>query len=279
MKKAHILVVEDDRNMGIALTSWLQHAGYRVTQAPDGETAIDLMEQHVFDVVLTDLIMGSINGIEVLQTANLQAYRPEVIVLTGHGSLDTSLAALRARAYDYLLKPCNAEQVLACVEGAIQRRLSELQIRQAASALITALTNQQTQTTAHTPAPMPELVGSTADIPPGVPGSSYQRGIQPMQVGELFLGDSRHEVLFRGKPVRLTPIEYTLLTFLAQQPGQMYRCRDIVHCTHGVDTNDTDAQTLLRSHIHNLRKKLDPAYLVNDRGSGYMLVNPDQNQR
>ncbi len=268
--KAHILVVEDDRNMSIALASWLHRAGYRVTEAPDGETAIDLLEQQTFDVVLTDLIMGAINGMEVLQTANLQPYRPEVIVLTGHGSLETSIAALRARAFDYLLKPCTADQVLACVEGAVQRRQTEVQVRQAASALVSALSSQPPAP--HAPAAAPHTTSEPATAAaPHTPPAGHK-----IQIGALSIGASRHDVFFHEQPVRLTPIEYTLLSYLAEQPGQMVGCRDIVRCTHGVDTNDTDAQTLLRSHIHNLRKKLDAAYLINDRGMGYMLVNPEE---
>lgn len=134
--KPHILLVEDDQNTSIALGYWLQQAGYRVTRAPDGETAFDLLENDVYDVVLTDIVLGDIDGIEVLQAARMQDYHPEVLILTGHGTLDTAIAAIRAGAYDYLVKPCDEDELLRQLNGAVQRRMVEKRRRMVERQLI-----------------------------------------------------------------------------------------------------------------------------------------------
>lgn len=261
--KTRILVVEDDINARQKLAYRLQYAGYLVTEAADGEAALDLLETEEFDVVLTDIVMKSVDGIEVLHTARQMDYRPAVILLTGHGSLDTCMDALRAGAYDYLLKPCSPETLLNCVEGAIHRHDAEHQLQEAARIL-----------SGHTP--------GNNDGPTTYQGEHRTliapKTTFPLHIGAISIGRTRHNVLFHGEPVHLTPIEYALLFYLAERAGKVCRCSDIVQYTHGMETDDADAQSLLRTHLHNLRKKLDPAYFLNDRGSGYMLVIPQERE-
>jgi DNA-binding response OmpR family regulator len=266
---SHILVVEDNAKARIALATRLQSVGYQVTQAQDGETAIDLLESEIFDLVLTDIVMGAVDGIEVLHTARLQPYQPEVILLTGHGTLDTCIAAVREGANEYLLKPCQTEVLLASVERAIQRHASQQQVREAATTLFHVLSAQQGNVD---PSASPQLASFGNPSPANM--QYAQRGGTRLQVGDLIIGNSRKNVLFRGEAVRLTPIEYALARYLAEHQGEVCRCCDIVGYTHNINVSDSDAQPLLRAHIRNLRKKLDPDYIVNDRGIGYMLVYP-----
>lgn len=258
--KSHILVVEDDQQTRITLARQLEYAGYRVTAAADGETAIDLMENETFDLVLTDIVMEGISGIEVLLTARMQSYTPQVILLTGHGTMETALAAFRKGAYDYLLKPCEPEDLLSCVSQALKRRDAEHQLKLAAA----ILTGQSTD---HAPTP-DHAHGS---------GLNQNHAVQAtIHIGHLSIGSTRHDVKFRGHAVRLTPIEYTLLSYLAERSGAVCSFSDIVNYTHGFDVSDAEAQQLLKPHIHNLRAKLAPDYLVSHRGVGYTLINPER---
>jgi DNA-binding response OmpR family regulator len=263
MMKPHVLVVEDDDNTRMTLAYLIQHAGYNVTQAHDGETALELLEQKTFHVVLTDIILGNVSGIDVLHAARHQLYRPEVILLTGHGSLDTAIDAVNEGAFAYLLKPCVDDKILSCIEGAAQRHTSERQIRDAAENLIKVLhhhTSRTTDSDARNPAPgTSPATASTQEM---------------VRVGELAIGKTRHEVTFQGKYILLTPIEYALLSYLAQHVGSVCGYQDIIQVTHQLDTNDADAQMLLGPHIRNLRKKLAPAYIITVRGAGYKLVAP-----
>jgi DNA-binding response OmpR family regulator len=127
----HILIVEDDTIMRENIAMFLETSGYRVTQAADGETALDLLETTTlqggcYDVVVTDIMMGAVDGVQVMEVARKQPYKPEVILLTGHGSLETAMTALRTNAFDYLLKPCRITILIERVAAALDYR-KELQ--------------------------------------------------------------------------------------------------------------------------------------------------------
>ena len=111
MQNYSILVVDDDplilRGLGQALES--QH--YRVTPACSGEKAVELLSDTAFDLVITDLIMEAVDGIKVLKQAKRLNRQTAVIILTGHGELQTAIDALRLNADDYLLKPCENEEL------------------------------------------------------------------------------------------------------------------------------------------------------------------------
>jgi DNA-binding response OmpR family regulator len=252
---AHVLVVEDDPTSRLTLAQLLERAGYTVLQASTGETAIDMLEQHVFAVVVSDIVLGAIDGIEVLHTARLQPQSPNVILLTGHGTLETAIAAVRSGAHDYMLKPASKDELMRSVARAVQDYRDRHHLREAA-AIITGIYQRQ-------------------QPPEAAPGAeAEQRASAVYQVGDLTIGATRHDVTASGEPVQLTPIEYALLRFLAEAPGQTRSYCDIVRRTHRFEAEEAEAQALVRQHIRNLRKKLDGRYLVNDRGSGYKLVDP-----
>lgn len=262
--KSHILLVEDDAPTRITLAHLLQYAGYHVTQAANGEIAIDLLETNHFDVVVTDIVMDTIDGIEVLHTARLHPDRPNVILLTGHGTLETAIAALRYGAFDYLLKPCDDETLIASVDRAAQRYADEHSLRQAAALIM----NFYDRSSDSQSSPSSSSSASTF--------SGKDSGVQQsIHIGELHIGPTRHETTFQGTSLQLTPIEFELLRFLAETPGEVQDCRDIVRHTHHFEADDSEAQMLVKQHVRNLRKKLPGDYLVNQRGIGYKLVNPD----
>lgn len=263
--KSHILFVEDDHKARRLLTNRLLHAGYEVMQASDGEMALDLLEMQTFDVVLTDIVMGDVSGIEVMHTARMQPHPPEVIVLTGHGSLDTAIAAVRDGAYDYLLKPCSAETLLVRIENALQRRQQAQKIRDAANTMMTALQGLSTQEK--------EKIAFAQ----GGSSAPLQSDKKLLQIGPLTIGITRHDVLLHSEIVHVTPIEFLLLRYLAEHLGQFRTSREIIRHTHGMEMPYTEAQKLLRSHIRNLRKKLGHAFIANNHGS-YMLVSPKREE-
>lgn len=264
--QSSILVVEDDKPTCFALVSWLEHAGYNVETAFDGASAIQKVEEGTFEVILSDIVLGDMSGIDVLQTAKKQEYQPEVILLTGHASIETSISALREGAYDYLLKPYEPDELLKCIFNAIQHYHHEKQLRDAAHSMVSALYgNEVAEKVDKVPRKSPPHV---TEMPPN---KIYQH---LLQIGDLVIGLTRHEVTFKGNHVRVTPIEYAILRYLGERVGMVCLCSDIVHYTHGLTTNSTDAQTMLRSHIRNLRRKIDAQYVVNDRGIGYKIIDP-----
>jgi DNA-binding response OmpR family regulator len=255
--EAHILVVEDDHDALRKIAYRLQYAGYRVTQAASGEQALELLKTSSFEVVLTDIVMDQVDGLTVMHAARQTNYRPAVVLLTGHGSLESCMDALRAGAYDYLLKPCSPEKLLTCIEGAVQRHTAEHQLRRVAHILAGQ--------------PLHEVDSGVNSM--GIPNSTETAS--PLSVGRLLVGHSRYDVWFNEQQIKVTPIEYTLLRYLAERTGASCSCSDIVQYTHGLTVDEGDAHALVKSHIQNLRKKIGREYLVKGEGRSYKLVVPE----
>lgn len=125
-EKPRLLLVEDDEAARISLSRVLSRVGYQIEMAPDGEQALAMLAAPAggqqFDVVLTDLLLHEVDGVQVLKFARQLPDPPEVVMLTGYGTLHTAIEALRAGAFDYLLKPCKPEDLLRCIGEAFRRR-------------------------------------------------------------------------------------------------------------------------------------------------------------
>ena len=126
MAKERILVADDSKEVAAFLQGYLTQQGYEVQVAYDGETAVRLFLTQPSALVLTDLQMPRLNGLGVLHRVKERAPDTQVVILTGHASLDTALDALRHGAYDYLLKPVeNVDQLQFTINRALlQRRLT-----------------------------------------------------------------------------------------------------------------------------------------------------------
>jgi YesN/AraC family two-component response regulator len=111
MQKYEILLVDDDPFILQSIAPVLENEGYNVTTAANGKEAIKLLEKKNFDLVLTDLVMDPIDGIGVLKKTKELDPDTIVIILTGFGDLISAIDAIRLDADDYLLKPCETEEI------------------------------------------------------------------------------------------------------------------------------------------------------------------------
>jgi len=118
MKRGHVLVVDDDASMRKVLGALLENAGWTTTRAATGEEALDLVRAADPDVVISDLKMPGMDGLELL--GQLRSSYPEipVVLITAHGSVDVAVQAMKRGAHDFLTKPFDKEQVLAIVDAA-----------------------------------------------------------------------------------------------------------------------------------------------------------------
>src|SRR4051812_47352895 len=122
---AKILVVDDQRNIRVTLAVMLRNAGYDVEEAGDGKEAAAMGATGAYDVVLTDLRMGTVDGLAVLRAVKEKYPMTEVIVMTAYATIENAVEAMRLGAYDYISKPFNEQEMLVKVERALQnRRLS-----------------------------------------------------------------------------------------------------------------------------------------------------------
>lgn len=122
MRGYEILLVDDDPLILKSQSVILEEKGFNVTTAQSGKIAIELIKTQPFDLVITDLVMGEIDGIQVLKSAKEVNSEIMVIILTGYGDMKSAIDALRFNATDYLLKPCEAEEILFRVNQAIEKK-------------------------------------------------------------------------------------------------------------------------------------------------------------
>jgi DNA-binding NtrC family response regulator len=112
MGKHRILLVDDDPFILEGIGADLENQGFKVTKAGSGDQAVELLASASFDLVMTDLVMENVDGIQVLKKAKELQPDTMVIIITGYGNLKSAIEALRNEADDYLLKPCESEEML-----------------------------------------------------------------------------------------------------------------------------------------------------------------------
>jgi two-component system response regulator HydG len=119
---AKILVVDDQRNMRTTLAMMLRGSGYDVDEAGDGTKGAELGSTGAYDVVLTDLRMGTVDGIEVLRIIKQKMPMTEVVVMTAYGTIESAVEAMRLGAFDYIQKPFTEQELLMKVQRAVDNR-------------------------------------------------------------------------------------------------------------------------------------------------------------
>ncbi|HXD33876.1 MAG TPA: sigma-54 dependent transcriptional regulator [Pyrinomonadaceae bacterium] len=119
---ARILVAEDEANLRMVLQKELERHGYRVQVAPDGEAALRRLEETNVDVLLCDINMPRMDGMELLRRVHERPNPPEVIMLTGQATVETAVEAMKLGAYDYLTKPYSIGELDVRVRQAAEKR-------------------------------------------------------------------------------------------------------------------------------------------------------------
>ncbi|MBI4531986.1 MAG: sigma-54-dependent Fis family transcriptional regulator, partial [Candidatus Latescibacteria bacterium] len=143
-----VLIVDDDHAFRTILSLELRRAGFDVTTAACGEEALTILGEQMFDVALLDLKMPGVDGIAVLNEVKTRSLPMEVIVLTGHGTVENAVTAMKMGAYDYLTKPCQLDEV----EAAIRRAYEKQQLTRQNIALKAVLVKRDR---------FPELIGES----------------------------------------------------------------------------------------------------------------------
>ncbi len=122
VKKASLLLVDDDRHILDAMGGWLREVGYEVDVAPSVAVATSALGKRAYDLVLCDIRLGDGDGFDVLETCRKQYPETIVILLTGYGTVETAIEAIRAGAFDLLTKPLIDEELEMAIERALNTR-------------------------------------------------------------------------------------------------------------------------------------------------------------
>lgn len=275
---AHILVVDDEGANRYSVSKTLQRVGYMVSEAASGEDAIELMGEEVFDVVLTDIRMPGLDGVELLRRIKEQAPDAIVILMTGYASLGTSVEALRLGAHDYLIKPASSHDIRTSVARGVERAHNLNRRRQLLDAIkndVFELSRNDIEparvTNNFDDGPMNETASyrPPAELIPEAPSNS-------MQLGPLTVYPGRYQIAVGDTDIDLTPTEFDLLLYLAAHRGRVVPCHELVREVRGYAVDEAEAREVIRPHVSNLRRKLksagqDADLIVNVRGIGYRL--------
>jgi two-component system OmpR family response regulator len=255
--KDRVLIVDDELPVRLTVRELLRRAGYDAVAVASSEEALELVQAQPVDLILVDLVMPGIGGIELMR--RLQEVAPDtvVIVLTARGSMETAIEALRLGAHDYLAKPCDDRLLKRCVETGLAKRRDEMRHRQLVDTLSAAAL---------------ELAGEPA------PSSStpLTSSEEPICLGELAVNVADHTATLASRALNLTPTEFDLLAILAHNVGHTLSHRELVQAIRGYEAEDWEAKEIVRYHVHGVRTKLgDADYVETIRGVGYRLVMPE----
>jgi DNA-binding response OmpR family regulator len=253
---ARILVVDDEKIARKSLADILQLEGYEVKTVEDGPSALADLKNHDFELILLDIRMPKMDGIEVMRQAKEISPNTQVILLTAHGSMESAIEALRFGAHDYLIKPSSPQEILSSIAGALAR-YSETQRKR--------LLLGQMETS------LQQLKDSEGLESSGYPG---QRVISLPD--NIMVDFARREIWRGNERVTLTPTEGKLLKVLLENRGQVMTHRDLVFLVQGYEITDWEAPEVLRPLVSRLRRKLSAfpggdKWISNVRGTGYVL--------
>jgi len=124
-----ILIVDDEPGIRQSLKGALEDEGYKASTAESGEAGLELLKKRPFDVVLLDIWLPGMDGLEALEKIKQSEDAPEVIMISGHGTIETAVRATKLGAFDFLEKPLSLEKMLILVKNAVEARKLESENR------------------------------------------------------------------------------------------------------------------------------------------------------
>lgn len=231
---ARVLVVEDDETVSEVVVSYLRNAGYDVSCAGDGVSALRLAGQSLPDLVVLDLMLPGMNGLEVcrrLRSLGPQAADIPVIMLTALGAENDRVLGLEVGADDYLTKPFSPRELVLRVRSVLRR-----------------------------------------SVGPGVPDGNGRPGRPAvLRDGDLSVDLTAHRAVRAGRVLTLTGREFDLLAFLVEHPGEAFSRTELLERVWGWSFGDQSTVTV---HVRRLREKVEgdpaaPVRLVTVWGVGY----------
>ena len=135
MDHPRVLVVDDDADVGGLLREALSRWGYDVTLATSGREAVRLISHQIFDAALVDIWMPEMDGLQVLEEVKRHDPALEVVMMTGNPMVETAVQALKAGAYDYLIKPLNLDEMQVLMQQVLEKRFLSREVHSLRSRL------------------------------------------------------------------------------------------------------------------------------------------------
>jgi DNA-binding response OmpR family regulator len=233
-----VLIVDDEEIARLSLAEILRLEGFAIKAVSSGEAAVAVFSVEAFDVMILDLKMAGMSGVDVLNS--LADSQPDlaVIIMTAYGSIETAIQAIRYQVQDYLLKPVSPEQVLESINRVLTKKRSGI------------LTVAEERARYH----------SKVEILPGGATLTWEK----------------RQIIWASGSLSLTPTEARLLKVLFERKNEMVSHSDLVFLIQGYRLDVEESAKILRPVVSRLRKKLVSVpdwgeRIINVRGAGYVL--------
>ncbi len=238
-KQIRTLVVDDEAGIRFFLEEALQQVGHSVVTASSGEEALDRLRDASFDLIMLDLMLGGrVDGMRVLESVKWRWPATVVIILTAHGSLDSSLAAIHEGVDGYLLKPVEPEELWQVVEQTLTRQSRLAQVQE-----------------------QPERVKGPV-----------------LEYGPFSVDLEKQMATMAGQLLDLNASEFALLAHLIQNAYRAVPPPELVEAVRGYECDHlNEARQIIKWYIHSLRQKVEPdpsmpRHILTVRGIGYRFV-------
>ena len=221
-----VLVVDDEPKIVQLARDYLEHAGFEVIAAADGRSAIQAIRTRRPDLIVLDLGLPELDGLDVTRTVRAEGATPIVMLTARDDELD-KLLGLELGADDYITKPFSPRELVARVRAVLRRT---------------------------------ERAAEPADT---------------IAVGDLELDVPRMRTSVGGRPVELTPTEFSLLATMARQPGRIFTRGQLLDAVRGVAFESYERA--IDTHVKNIRRKIEPdprapRYVLTVYGVGYRVA-------
>ncbi len=261
LQGARILIVDDERTTRLSLSEIFSLRGANTATAADGNEALEQIQQTEFDLLILDVKMPGLSGLQVLEYVQQHAPGTICILLTAHATIDSAIHALRQGAFDYVLKPAQPKTIIEAVERGLAKRQDFMRRQN--------LVDLMEQTVEAFKAGAP---------PPIAPAPATKPSSPILSAGNLIVDLHRREARQDDRVLDLTPTEFDTLAYLIKNAERVVSCRDLVKAVHSYDTTENAARPIMRVHIHRLRQKIEvdaanPERLLTIRSAGYMLTS------
>ncbi len=255
---ARILVADDEENTRRALVRALQLSGYQSEGAANGREVLERLKNSVYDLLLLDLRMPEVDGVQVMEYIRERQLELTVIVLTAHATLNSAIASVKAGAADYLLKPQRMADIELAVRQALQKNITQLQRKQLiemAQHTLQILNSDR-------------MESDTQDK-----NLSASGAVEP-----VFRFDREQRlVTLDDRAVLLTEDQASILGYMVEHVGRVLSGREIAQNALGyLEITSQEADRLIRSHVLRLRQKIEsdphhPILIRTLRNAGYVF--------
>lgn len=253
MKK--ILIVDDEPSILTLLEYNLAQAGYEVITASDGKVAYKLIKKNTFDFILLDIMLPSMDGMEVCRRIRQENIQTPVLMLTAKADEYDKIIGLELGADDYITKPFSPREVIARIKAILRRTEIELDLASSRE-----ISNVEAASSSHSE-------------------SLNEDETAAMKFGALEIHTERYEVKIDGKEVDVTPKEFELLIYMAKRKGRILSRDQLLNNVWNFDY--AGETRIVDVHISHLREKIEkdtknPEYIRTVRGFGYKFEVPDR---